>query len=95
MKHTEGNWEYRTGAKGYIIETDNCTIGIAYTTILKSTPSDNEAKANAKLIAAAPDILKALIRLHEAFPSAASYSPTGEQRRAKIYAQLIIEKATE
>jgi len=61
-KHTKGNF-YKSGSSSqYLIaseETGN-TIAVVY-----SQKDEKEAEANAALLAAAPDMLEALINLHD------------------------------
>ncbi len=60
MKHTKGKWKIKTHKIGnYNIYTDECdSDGIADCWHINKNA--DEVKANAKLIAAAPDMLKAL-----------------------------------
>lgn len=55
MKHTKGPWDFFSGMGGwYINSKEGKTVADAY------GENKEEAKANAKLIAAAPDLLEAL-----------------------------------
>ena len=69
-EHTPGPWKIAedghyfgdsesTRAPLFVIQTDSRQI--ARTTL----PADNQEKANARLIAAAPDLLTAIVDLHE------------------------------
>lgn len=60
-KHTQGNWRFEISSRGlntYQLSTDEQVIGILETS--QEVESVREAEANAKLIAAAPDLLEAL-----------------------------------
>jgi len=59
MKHTKGKWEVDQGEFGLDINNGEGTIGTIY-------GEDAEAKANANLIASAPEMLSLLKRFLEA-----------------------------
>jgi len=66
MKHTPGNWEYTSEYPyGRDIRTDNIWIGDVKGPHdgIEGFPSSEECEANARLIAAAPDLLEALEEL--------------------------------
>lgn len=81
MKHTPGPW----GAKGYdttikaerVAGPDGQTIGYCHWPYRFRTAGNiEECKANARLIAAAPDLLESLVEiLHYGFYSLVSVSP--------------------
>lgn len=60
-KHTEGPWSIRSFANSYSIESVNDIEVAATTDPADAGVSDDEAAANANLIAAAPDLLAALV----------------------------------
>ena len=66
-KYTPGPWEIRKS--GFIMAPDGAGQGddvyIAEILIGPDSPEVDEAKANARLIAAAPDLLEALVYLAE------------------------------
>lgn len=67
MKHTKGNWDYsienvtnRTAKDGMYCKISSSETEIAKTTMIQNIPISKIELANAKLIAAAPDMLKVL-----------------------------------
>lgn len=58
MKHTQDEWKVILNDLGVTIETDFIAIAEVFT-------STSKFEANAKLIAAAPDLLEALIEMVE------------------------------
>ena len=101
MKHTKGPWkigksnivtvkeEYGDIRKGYIDIDSDRWGGLAICYRHEINESDAECEANAKLIAAAPDLLEALIALYNFNVSKAGYLDT-----ALNAAQSAIDKAT-
>lgn len=65
VKHTPGPWEVSKGFhKNRIADSDDAAIGYAL-------GSNDEAEANARLIAAAPEMLEALYEAEEYFDNRA------------------------
>jgi hypothetical protein len=62
MKHTKGEWEARESYKGWSIHPKDLTSVVAD---IQMRVSEIEAEANAKLIAAAPELLDALLDAKE------------------------------
>lgn len=94
QKHTEGPWEARTflvmGGKG--MRDRICHVG---TSTSLGPPRAYETEANARLIAAAPELLAALNNLAAL---AKDYLPDAEEptlARAVIEADAAIAKATQ
>lgn len=67
MKHTQGEWKvnrvFINEVDSYVITARQPNVRPDVCVIVKST--DKEERANAQLIAAAPDLLAALIEVHE------------------------------
>ena len=90
MKHTQGNWELKQHSQfaNYkdIVVDGKCILSIA-----NQRATDEEAEANAKLIAAAPELLEALqLLLKASYRSAESIIETP----VEVMARKAIEKAT-
>lgn len=71
MKHTKGNWSFK---KPQHIESDFngtsdlvATVYSPFASIHDEHDGDEEIQANAKLIAAAPEMLEALLRIDQIF----------------------------
>lgn len=64
LKHTEGEWELQETTSRYYVNAYD-SICEVYKHTWPSIENDVQDKANAKLIAAAPDLLKALIDLEK------------------------------
>ena len=64
MKHTPGPWREEDGR--YVYGASPCNHCIVDTMAAPMIESDEEAQANARLIAAAPDLLEACVCLHDA-----------------------------
>jgi len=58
MKHTKGEWKYFKANGNHIISNENGCIADVY---CNESEDEETELANAKLIAAAPDLLKALM----------------------------------
>lgn len=93
MKHTQGEWKVFSGQYplGTIsintdVKTRICTLKI------NEYGNAKETKANAKLIAAAPDLLEALLLICSADPNDTEPKILNESEIEKIYAA--IKKAT-
>ena len=87
MKHTKGKWGITKRDEGdYIIM---CPPEIGIHLALVHNCSDNCVEANAKLIAAAPELLEALINAMPYLHQWASRSPTLKN------AEQAIQKATQ
>jgi hypothetical protein len=83
-KHTPGPWKLRLGTGvqyDYIIETKAGALVAAYPHYSGATKK--ATKANARLIAAAPEMLEALQRLYKDFPYV-NQANGGMQARAAI-----------
>lgn len=73
LKHTKGEWRYFKANDGHIIKTDKGCIADVYCNI---DDLDSAEEANAKLIAAAPDMLEALQDMVFIFESISEKLPT-------------------
>tara|TARA_R110000824_G_scaffold395045_1_gene595305 strand:+ start:521 stop:760 length:240 start_codon:yes stop_codon:yes gene_type:complete len=71
MKHTKGKWGIGKGEFGLDINNGEGTIGTIY-------GDDTEAKANANLIASAPDMLEMLKKLNKLCPNTCEKINVGE-----------------
>jgi len=61
-KHTPGPWYIVRGISNSLIETDGLTVAEVLDDVY---PDTEQQEANAKLIAAAPDMLAALQTMHD------------------------------
>lgn len=91
--HTPGPWSYRNNGEDYSIEADKKTL--AYVRVsdhwdLPHIITDQESKANAQLIAAAPNLLEAAIAVCEAFDL---YEDSGAKQLYQLKQAII--KATQ
>jgi len=69
-KHTLGPWHLQDNDGAYVMVRGNPSPGHNGESIAKVWLKDNDFnEANAQLIAAAPDMFKALERIRKAFPS--------------------------
>lgn len=96
LKHTPGEWVARIDKIGIDIIQSNTGFGITglgnYDKLMKADYNIETAKANAKLIAAAPQLLEALIKGYNL--SDKLQMPTESELRAfKEKAQQAINKA--
>jgi hypothetical protein len=95
-KHTPGPWELKSeGWKGqFIYGTDEHAKGVRF--IAKVSLDFDGAEANARLIAAAPELLEALKGLDEAYCRAGTLSKSErlEDRKRLMAARAAIAKAT-
>ena len=94
MSHTPGPWAAHEGWPSDIWHVD--MPGRAYSIGVSRADSDEdmtveEVQANARLIAAAPDLLAALIRMDEEF---GTQNYTKSAADAVIMAEAAIKKAT-
>ena len=65
-KHTQGEWEIsKNQNQGVRINVGSDPIKMTTICSLSGSPREEEVNANAKLIAAAPDMLDALIKIKE------------------------------
>ena len=85
-KHTKGEWKQQPCTEGIEIYSNDLAIA----RIPKNYANKQEAEANAKLIAAAPKLLEALIELKSQF--CGEKTP---ERLAAYKAELAIKSATE
>lgn len=85
MPHTPGPWHYQ-GATGFNTSLDDFEVNsdgddwgaVAVVTVNQlgvRNITDEEAEANAKLIAAAPDLLDALVKMTEELAPKLGYGP--------------------
>ena len=110
MKHTKGEWKVGTyvGITDMSLHTNETVYWQNVITtkkwhtyiIAKCLLKDkDELQANTKLIAAAPELLKALIKLQFRLEQLIGLIPTGESRNSitedNINALLVIKNATE
>lgn len=86
-KHTKGKW-YAVDSSGTVIAAK----GEKYTTICKVLNISEEGDANAKLIAAAPDMLEALIEAKRMYEEV---QPCGGWQGVYEMIESAIKKATE
>lgn len=85
-KHTQGPWAHRNG-RIFAADRENLTIA----NVARSADGDY-SPANARLIAAAPELLEALIKLSNAY---AFIKPPGYPKSdAELLANAAIAKAT-
>ena len=100
MKHTPGPWEFlpkltaSENHKGFFVRSEKAT-GNGKWSLAEVHPGDedgNLGNANAALIAAAPDLLAALLELLE-YPSG-QYSESGDYDSACENALKAVEKAS-
>ena len=93
MEHTPGPWQYafEGGTVAFIVEADGTTV-CKLSTTLNST-AHSALPANARLIAAAPDLLAALEVMVKAFKT---YAPEneGSEYNCVTAARAAIAKAT-
>ena len=91
-KHTPGPWHSEKGSATYLISTEsNLVIGEVYG---KAILPAREHKANALLIAAAPDLLEACKAMVEAFQYHNPGGTTKPQGATLAAARAAINKAT-
>jgi hypothetical protein len=95
-KHTPGPWRvtYPGGFNYKVIPHYGpcvCVVDGTYADLMTSEEHEVEHIANAKLIAAAPELLEALIALEKANPNSANWDYTS----ATDAARKAIKKATE
>ena len=92
-KHTPGPWFYDTGkTEALIVEEDGATVAEIRTTY--QTTAHRSLEANARLMAAAPDLLAALKKImleHDALQMADK--KTGDRWPAATLARAAIKKA--
>lgn len=92
LKHSKGNWEYYRSLRGFEVSQELKTNPIP--TITAVIPyGDDEGEANAKLIAAAPELLEALKDLYDFTNNYFGGSIAGKLARNAAY--KAIKKATE
>ena len=77
VKHTPGPWEawFSDDRKSIVQSDTGCGGDWTIATVYKEGPRKHEARANAKLIAAAPDLLDALIEARRILETASRYFP--------------------
>lgn len=94
-KHTPGPWTYTRnehGAPGAPILFISCGDG---NHPAHETRSYEERVANARLMAAAPDLLEALLLIERKYGSLADYADLPADKNALVKARAAIAKATE
>lgn len=89
-KHTPGPWKVGNSHSNYIINHQYGDGSWGYLMSLSSVVHGEAEEANAKLIAAAPELLEALERVSTFFESSESYS---QEWRLKQELGLVIAKA--
>jgi hypothetical protein len=89
-KHTNGQWTAEKINKNYMILSDRMYIG----SVSSSDVGNEQAEANAKLIASAPDMLKFIQWVSEQVVNTADISKDALLGLIKIKADKIIDKAT-
>lgn len=102
MKHTQGEWESCINAYGIHVQEKKSGFGICYFGTRSQLQGANypieEAEANAKLIAAAPDLLEALNGMICGIRVMMHFETTEDQHKynaALRAAKEAIKKATE
>jgi hypothetical protein len=80
QKHTDGPWKFRFES----IDSEWAIVTTASGSIIANVNSDLRQKANARLIAAAPDLLAALKKVLTMTEGIAPLGSFGEQARAAI-----------
>jgi hypothetical protein len=84
LKHTKGNWQRKQFKNSVIVNSQDL---VEQTIICQTYGNGEEAEANAKLIASAPQLLEALIAMVD-----------GKERNWKVLefqARQVIKQATE
>lgn len=100
MKHTKGKWELSENTNQGIRINVGQEDPITMTTIcsMSGSPRIAEVTANAKLIAAAPDMLEALIDIKDRIDKCKGLPLTHDEALDSFYVEIIneaIKKATE
>lgn len=100
MKHTKGKWK-NTGVTSQMSNHRDILANNKRIILLEDyTRNEEEAEANAKLIAAAPELLEALIQLNEGFKREWGVKGNSERVSGNIdywnkLASTAIKKATQ
>lgn len=91
MKHTQGKWTAESSSFGENIRVENLTIATCY----RRAGNEHEAEANAKLIAAAPELLEACQSMIKAFMDAPNeWLMTADVMQMESIMKDAINKAT-
>lgn len=92
-KHTPGLWTFRFRAPGTVVETADSGEGIA---LVASTPEHGDMHANARLIAASPELLAALEAVLPAIRWGSTHQPGNMNQWRQCEAEILaaIAKAT-
>ena len=98
MKHTSGEWEVR--GNGIFPKGSSSNIAVVSKKDFTLLPNgihgkDEEMGANAKLIAAAPDLLNALISIQKAYREAVKLHDPNTHDAVSVIAHNAIAKATQ
>lgn len=99
-KHTQGPWQIKRYANGgnYLIETDAATVAEVLDDVWTGEEDSGEQAANARLIAASPDLLAACMLWDQGFVDGEEFTHdqfvkwVNDNRRA---ARAAIAKATQ
>ena len=94
MAHTQGKWTVEGTYVSDVVVRDSSGKFICVATAWLFNRPSEEASANARLIAAAPDLLKACELLAEVAQGSVEYSDWPELQKAVNKAHKAIEKAT-
>lgn len=95
-KHTQGEWNAVEYAGFWIIKTENY-YDSGYDVLSCEEVGEREAEANAKLIAAAPDLLEALQKIDSYFFDSEGKDQYLSKKQLDILETIkeVIKKATE
>jgi len=96
MKHTPGPWIVNTATPTTVEQPSGGTIAVTYQSVpnYRRLPTKEQAYANARLIAAAPDMLEALELVMETYCLYIDFTRETEQmRKARTLVGYAIDKA--
>jgi hypothetical protein len=91
MKHTKGNWKKAIHNNAIFTNQNDCLEPIC------NLVGEHQTEANAKLIAAAPELLMAVKAMYVEFYNSTSneFEKFSTQKAALKIAELAVKKATE